>query len=79
MEAIRASDCEKGVPEWVPPAPIHPTFWELLEAPLGDAVPEEETVVEPWDGTAAPAPSPSALVGQDPDLSMAPSASEPEV
>lgn len=45
LAALRALDAGKGLPEWVPPKPIHPNFWELLEAPMEEGEPSGVTVV----------------------------------
>lgn len=46
LEVLQAFDSNKGLPEWVPPAPAHPTFWELQEAASDDADVEEVAVAE---------------------------------
>lgn len=43
--ALRALDVEKGLPEWVPPEPIHPNFWELLKTLTEEGGPSEVSEV----------------------------------
>lgn len=34
LKAVREVDASKGLGDWVPPEPVHPNFWELLDAPV---------------------------------------------
>lgn len=63
LESLRALDEEKGLPEWTPPERVHPTFWELLKAPMEEEVAQgEESATE---------------VSSGPNLALVPSSSTP--
>lgn len=59
LDALQASDSNKGLLEWVPHAPAHPPFRELLEAALNDTDPEEVAVTKLPDesGPSSSAPA----------------------